>query len=190
MKICIVGHGPSLVGKELGSTIDSHDLVVRLKGSAGVIGSKDYGNRCDVLCMSTEVTGIGYAFKPEMFWLYPKKGDYDRSVIGTFVGDIGRAVLLPLELCRVWNNNFREMGATHPNVSTGMAAIIIAANYLSPSQITLAGFDTLIDPSVPFSRNDAIPRTGSGEIPHDWKCERMLLDMVAETYKFSIGVVK
>lgn len=190
MKICIVGHGPSLVGKSLGSTIDSHDLVVRLKGSAGVLGTEDYGKRCDVLCMSTEVTGIGYAFKPEIFWLYPKNGDYDKSVIGTFIGDMGRPVLLPLEMFRSMNKSFREMGATHPNVSTGMAAIITAAVYLSPSQITLAGFDTLIDPSVPFSRNNAIPRTGVGEITHDWAKERVLLDGLAERYNFSIGVLK
>ena len=185
MKIVIVGHGRSLVGKGLGSTIDSYDLVVRLKGSAGVLGTEDYGKRCDVLCMSTEVVGIGYSFKPEIFWLYPKKGYYDKSVIGTFVGDMGRPVLIPLELCNEWNTKFRQT-ATHQNISTGLAAILIAAYYLRPESICLAGFDTLIDPGIPFERNNAIPRTGIGLINHDWKKENELLKQMSEQYGFTI----
>lgn len=189
MRICIVGHGPSMVGRNLCSSIDSHDLVVRLKASSGVIGTTDYGKRCDVLCMSTEVVGLGYAFKPEIYWLYPKKGHYDKSTIGTFVGDVGRPVLVPLELMNDWNRRFRDMGGNHPNVSTGMAAIIIAGCFLRPTQITLPGFDTLLDPSVEFSRNNAIPRTGHGVIDHDWKKENELLKQVSEMYGFTIATL-
>jgi hypothetical protein len=188
MKVCIVGHGPSLIGKGLGNTIDSYDLVVRLKGSAGVLGTEDYGHRCDVLCMSTEVTGIGYAYRPEVFWLYPKKGYYDVSVVGTFVGDMGRPVLIPKALCTEWNDQFRKT-ATHQNISTGLAAILIAAYYMNPETIVLAGFDTLVDPEIPFTRNNLIPRTGVGLINHDWKEENSLLKKMSEQYKFMIATL-
>lgn len=171
----------------MGGTIDNHDLVVRLKGSSGVLGTDDYGKRCDVLCMSTEVTGLGYAIRPEIYWLYPKKGFYDRSTVGTFCGDVGRPVLVPLELSNEWNKKFTDIGGKHPNVSTGLAAVFIAGYYMRPQQITLAGFDTLVDPATPFTRNDQIPRTGVGVIDHDWETENNLLYAIANEYRFNIG---
>ena len=189
MNIIIVGHGPSLIGKKLGGVIDSYDLVVRLKGSASVLGTEDYGKRCDVLCMSTEVVGLGYIAKPEVFWLYPKKGDYDRVAIGTFVGGCERPVLLPLGMFRDWNKSFVERGAKHPNVSTGMAAIMIAGIYMSPETIVLAGFDSLVNPEVPFTRNNAIPRTGTGVITHDWEIENVFLKELSESYGFTVSTL-
>lgn len=189
MKVIIVGHGPSLIGKGLGSVIDNYDLVVRLKGCVSVLGTPDYGSRCDVLCMSTEVLGLAKNTKPEVFWLYPKRGLFNKQDVGMFVAEVGKPVLLPLELCINWNEHFRNMGATHPNVSTGMAAILIAAEYMTPEQITLAGFDTLIDPKVTFTRNDSIPRTGTGVITHDWVKENVLLKQLSERYRFTIATL-
>src|SRR3990167_10317437 len=54
MKICVVGHGPSLKGAKRGTEIDSFDKVVRLKGSACVIRSEDYGSKVDAICASTD----------------------------------------------------------------------------------------------------------------------------------------
>jgi len=187
MNIIIVGHGPSLKGKQLGKSIDSFDLVVRLKNSGPVIGTEDYGSRVDVVCMSTEVLGIGQFIKPEMFWLYPKRGTYDTEAVGHFMGKTGVAALVPLELCNSWNEKFRGLGATHYNMSTGMAAVVIASAHLRPTNIILAGFDTLLDPEVPFTRNDDIPRTGVGKIDHDWKKEHELLMAVSDTYNVSLG---
>jgi hypothetical protein len=93
-----------------------------------------------------------------------------------------------LELCNEWNNKFRET-ATHQNISTGLAAVLIAGYYLAPKSIILAGFDTLIDPEVPFARNDEIPRTGVGFINHDWKKENELLKQMSERYKFTIATI-
>ena len=189
MKVIIVGHGPSLVGKGMGSAIDSYDLVVRLKGVNSVMGTDDYGHRCDVLCLSTEVSTLGHTMKPEMFWFYPKKGHYDTCVIGKFAGDVGIPIIVPLELIKGWNKQFLDLGGKHPNVSTGMAAIIIAGHHLRPEKITLAGFDTLVDPKVPFTRNDAIPRTGAGVITHDWETENLLLKQVSEYFGFTVAVL-
>jgi len=182
----IVGHGPSLKGAGKGSKIDAFDIVVRLK--ACILGNADYGSRVDALCMSTEV--IGLAKQPAgMYWLYPKRGTYDRQSVGEMVGEVKGAVFLPLELCNRWNAEFRKMGGKHPNVSTGLASIIIAGHHLNPDQIVLAGFDTLLDPSVEFSRNDEIPRTGRGKIDHDWETENKLLKVVADTYKFELAAI-
>lgn len=186
MQVMIVGHGPSLKGAGKGSRIDAFDIVVRLK--ACVLGTEDYGSRIDALCLSTEVLGL--AKQPSgMYWLYPKRGTYDRQAVGEMVGQAIGAVFLPFDLCNRWNDEFRKMGGRHPNVSTGLAAIIIAGHHLSPDQIVLAGFDTLLNPSVEFSRNDEIPRTGAGKIDHDWQTENKLLKIVADTYRFEIAAL-
>lgn len=182
MNICVVGHGRSLKGKLMGMQIDAHHIVVRLKGCRTVLGTDDYGNRADHLCASTEIMGTFFDVPAGTFWGYPKNGDYnfDRSVRA--IMDLGAPVMIPLKLCNHWNNIFREMGGSHTNVSTGMAAIIIAAHYYEPKTITLAGFDTLLDPTKEFIRNDDIPRSGVGKINHDWMTEHKLLGKIREVY--------
>lgn len=182
MQICVVGHGPSLKGKLMGMQIDAHHVVVRLKGCRPVLGTEDYGNRADHLCASTEIMGTFFNVQAGSFWGYPKKGTYDYDKAVKVIMDLGAPVMIPLKLCNHWNQIFRDMGGKHPNVSTGTAAIIIAAHYYEPKTITLAGFDTLMDPTVEFSRNDDIPRSGSGKIDHDWYTENALLDKLREAY--------
>jgi hypothetical protein len=189
MNICIVGHGPSPKGKSLGQKIDSFDVVVRLKACGPLLETEDYGKRVDALCMSTEVTGLIQQVIAGMYWLYPKKGSYERISIFETIAERGAPFMIPQSLSNYWNNRFRELGGKHPNVSTGLAAIFIAAHYYEPKQIVLVGFDSLVDPKVPFSRNDDVPRTGTGEITHDWETENKLLKELSETYKFEIGVL-
>lgn len=189
MNICIVGHGPSLKGKKAGSYIDSYDHVVRLKNCGSTLGTEDYGSRIDSLCLSTEAVKLVGLIECGMYWLYPKNGVYDQAYTFGVIAEKGAPFMIPLDLCNKWNEHFREMGASHPNVSTGTAAIIIAAHYYEPESITLAGFDTLLDPTQPFTRNDDIPRTGVGEIKHDWVKENELLRQLSDTYKFEIRQV-
>ena len=56
MNVCVVGHGPSLVGAALGERIDAHDKVVRMKLGTHA-DETDYGKRLDMLVASTEVPG-------------------------------------------------------------------------------------------------------------------------------------
>lgn len=186
MNVICVGHGPSLIGKGYGSYIDTFEYVVRMKNCGGTLGDKDYGERMDALCLSTEVLGIIPKINPRMFWLYAKNGNYDQVKTFDAIASKGAPFMIPLALMVYWNGKFEEMGAKHPNVSTGMASIIIAAHYLEPDRITLAGFDTLLDTKVKFTRNDSIPRTGVGVIHHDWETENKLLKVVADSYKFEI----
>lgn len=186
MNVCIVGHGPSLRLQKKGKEIDAHDVVVRLKGSSTVLGSEDYGSVCHHLCASTEIMGTFFNIHASCFWGYPKKGDYNFDQAVRTIMDLGAPVMIPLKLCNHWNQVFRDMGGKHPNVSTGMAAIIIAAHYYEPKLIVLAGFDTLMNPKNGFYRNPEIPRSGVGQIDHDWETEHKLLDKLREAYNVRI----
>jgi len=123
------------------------------------------------------------------YWGYPKKGTYDFDNAVKRIMDLGAPVMIPLQLCNAWNEAFRNMGAKHPNVSTGTAAIVIAAHYYHPDVkvIHLAGFDTLLNPDTEFTRYPGIPRSGIGPYPdHDWKTENQLLKKIESTYSVSI----
>lgn len=188
MKACIVGHGPSLKGMGMGSVIDHHDKVIRLKGSGGVIGTPDYGSRTDALCASTEIMGTFFKSNAVEFWAYPKKGVFNFMAAGELISRLEKPVMIPLRFCNHWNQRFRDMGACHPNVSTGMAAILIAIHRWHPDEIVLAGFDTLTNPKAGFDRNMEIPRSGDGPYPnHDWEKENILLSVLQNVYNVRIS---
>lgn len=189
MNIVIVGHGPSPKGKAKGKEIDSFDVVVRLKNCGPLLNTPDYGSRVDAITMSTEVVGLSNYVQSGMYWLYPKKGSYDQVRTFDVIAEKGAPFMIPLNLCNHWNREFRDMGGKHPNVSTGLAGIFIAAHYYEPKTICLVGFDTLLDPTIQFTRNDNAPRTGVGQINHDWETENKLLKKISDTYKFEIGVL-
>lgn len=187
MKICIVGHGPSLAGQGRGRDIDSYDRVVRLKGSNTVLDTDDFGRKVSALCASTEIMGTFFKMDAPVYWAYPKKGFYNEKSFLLIMEKLGKPVVLPLSVCNHWNNYFRQMDACHPNVSTGMAAIIIAIDQWRPEEIVLAGFDTLMDPTIEFSKHPKIPRSGAGPFPnHDWEKENELLEILSNLYKVSI----
>lgn len=193
MIIVIVGHGPSLIGQKKGDLIDSHDIVVRLKGCGSVLENnpEDYGRRVDHLCMSTEVQGLAKAVIAGSYWLYPKKGSYDELKTFEAIAEHGAPFMIPKLLTNFWNDRYRELNPTHGNFSTGMAAIVIASHYYQPQNpepfaIRLAGFDTLLNPDQEFTRNPEIPRTGNGPFVHDWKCENQLLQKIQEAYQVAI----
>ena len=188
MRIVIVGHGPSLMGAGKGKEIDSFNHVVRLKACASLMANhtNDYGIRVDSLCMSTEVTGLVNAVIAGMYWLYPKNGKYREAVVFDAIANRGAPFMIPLFLCNHWNEEFRKIGGRHPNFSTGMAAIIIAAHYYEPEEIRLGGFDTLLDPNKEFTRHPDVPRTGTGVIGHDWETENKLLGLVEKSYNTQI----
>lgn len=187
MKIAVVGHGPSLKGSGLGAYIDTFDKVVRLKGCYSVLKTPDYGSLTDAVCASTEVMGNFFKIQSNEYWAYPKKGFFDESVAINAISSLEKPVMIPLKHCNYWNQRFRQMGARHPNVSTGMAAILIAIKRWSPKEIVLFGFDTLMNPEIEFDRNPSIPRTGAGPYPnHDWKKENELLTVLSNVYKVGI----
>lgn len=189
VSIIIVGHGPSLKGAKLGRKIDEQ-RVVRLKNCSGLLSEKeDYGSRTDVMCSSTEVTHHLPKVKAEEYWCYPKKGFYDERNIFKLKRQVSGKVIVPQNECNVWNEVFRGMGAKHPCVSTGMAAIIIALELTHPKTLYLAGFDKVLDPKsegyvstvpTPFNKG------GSADTGHDWQKEHELLKFLSHSFKCEI----
>ncbi len=185
--VCIVGHGPSLKGAEKGNLIDSHDKIVRLKGAKHVLGTEDYGNKVTSVCASTEIMGTFFGIDAQEFWAYPKNGSFNGYGAINVISRLERPVMIPLYFCNEWNQRFRDLGAKHPNVSTGTAAILISIKRWVPKRILLAGFDTLLDPSIEFDRNPAIPRSGHGPYPnHDWEKELELIRILEKEYGVKI----
>ncbi|PPJ47721.1 hypothetical protein C0075_19525 [Rhizobium sp. KAs_5_22] len=56
--VAVVANGPSLQGLGLGSTIDSHPLVVRFNNHGSAPGSVDLGERTDIWFRPTEFTHV------------------------------------------------------------------------------------------------------------------------------------
>ena len=67
--LVIIGHGPSIVGKQLGSWLDTQTLV-RLKG-AQIPNSVDWGTRTDFICSKS----LQYQTSVP-FWHYDKNGKW------------------------------------------------------------------------------------------------------------------
>lgn len=185
----IVGHGPSLKGAKLGRKIDEQ-RVVRLKNCSELLKQKeDYGSRTDVMCSSTEVVHHLPKVKASEYWCYPKKGRYDERLIHSLEMKVSGRVIVALAECEPWNEVFRGLGAKHPNVSTGLAAIIIALELTRPKTLTIAGFDKLLNPetegytsTVPTNFNAG----GSKDTGHDWAKEKELLKFLAYSFKCEI----
>ncbi|WP_416799352.1 glycosyltransferase family 29 protein [Ciceribacter azotifigens] len=56
--VAVVANGPSILGLGLGSTIDSHQLVIRFNNHAALSGPADLGRRTDIWFRPTEFTHV------------------------------------------------------------------------------------------------------------------------------------
>jgi hypothetical protein len=108
--LVIIGHGPSIVGKQLGSWLDTQTLV-RLKG-AQIPNSVDWGTRTDFVC------GTSRVYETAHFWLFDDKGKWrdHYSTYSTFKPSTGLAAIF----CAV-DRGYSEIGLAgfdnllHPN---------------------------------------------------------------------------
>lgn len=181
MNVCIVGHHKNPEGRGLGEKIDSFDAVIRMKMGYKLCTSNpmDYGTRTDFLCTSTETLGTLSSIGCEEYWGYPKYGYYDENVVEKCAETLDAGLFIDLNGCNLWNKIFREIGGKHPNVSLGMACIVITARRLVPAHIYLIGMDTLLRPELGIDRVTTVNRTGVGAFPnHDWEAENKLLKMM------------
>lgn len=186
-----MGHGPSLKKARLGKKIDACDVVVRLKNCASLLMDRlSYGSKTDVMCSSTEVLPYLEKVRAREYWGYPKKGHFNQASVWQLQRKVLPApVVVPLEVCNLWNLFFQEMGAKHPNVSTGVGALIIALDRLKPKVVYLAGFDKVLNPgaegyrcTVPTVFNSG----GTKDTGHDWEAENQLLPYLAAHFKTRI----
>ncbi len=186
--VVIVGHGPSLKGAGLGKKIDEFKCVVRLKNCSMLLAERmDYGSRTTVMCSSTEVLHHLPKIEAREYWGYPKKGDYSESRVTWLKRHISERakVHVPLDICNLWNAAFLELGGQHPNVSTGMGAVIIALHLKRPRKLYLAGFDNVIHPEIQgYNSTVATEFNAGGTVStgHDWITENKMLPFLATAY--------
>lgn len=184
--VVIVGHGPSLKGAGLGKKIDEFKCVVRLKNCSMLLAERhDYGSKTTVMCSSTEVLHHLPKISAREYWGYPKKGEYSEARVNWLKRHISGRVHIPLDTCNLWNAAFLELGGQHPNVSTGMGAIIIALHLKRPRKLYLAGFDNVIRPEIEGYRSTVATEFNAGgtvDTGHDWATENKLLPFLAAAY--------
>jgi hypothetical protein len=201
MRAVIVGHGPSLLGAKRGEEIDSFDAVVRMKAFTRFWNEEDYGNKLDYLVSSTEAAMANLAnhIKPKEYWLYPKKGTYDKRSINHLYSGLPAKVLLTE--ADIWNERFRQRSGYDAkkdpirgrNVSTGFAALVYTADQLYNKQkseereLYLIGFDTLKDPNVEYESTFNPGTVHKGF--HDWHIEHSMLEMVEAHYNVKLRFV-
>jgi hypothetical protein len=194
MNLVIVGHGPSLKGAALGGRIDSCDFVVRLKNCSMLLAEKrDYGTKTSALCTSTETLMNLTKVKATEYWGYPKKGDYSEARRRGAERKLGAKIQIAVDACRLWNAAFLELGGKHPNVSTGLGALITALELKKPEVLYLAGFDKVLNPmskgyisTVPTAWN----ADGQKDTGHDWVTENLLLGYIQAHYRVPIKDIK
>lgn len=154
----------------------------------------DYGKKTDAMCSSTEVLPHLPKVKASEYWGYPKHGDYNERRVKWLKRHVDQRskVHVPLEACNLWNAAFLELGGKHPNVSTGMGAVVIALELKRPKTLYLAGFDNVLDPKI-WGYKSTVPTAfnqgGSKDTGHDWFTEHKLLPYLATHYKAEIASI-
>lgn len=181
----VVGHGPSLKGAQKGSQIDNKGPVIRLKKYDHFYKAEDYGTQCDYIVASAETAKIMLSnpHRPKQYWVYPKTfGVCDEGEIKEYIPD---AVFIG-SITEPWNEKFRKMasyigaGPKGRNFSIGLAAAITAMELFHPEELWLAGFDTVMNPSIPY-KSMYNPHT-KAYTAHLWEVENKLLYQVAEKH--------
>lgn len=189
VEVVIVGHGPSLVGAGLGKAIDAHEKVLRLKNCSALLENKeDYGQRTDIMFSTTEVCYHLSKVKAEEYWCYPKYDTWNTDVVDNLRKQTNARIRVLSHQAFAWNKLFRDMGANHPNLSTGMAAAVCVLELLNPRVLTLAGFDVVFNPKLPYQSTVPTPfnEGGTKTTGNDWKSEHKLLHFLGKYFKTDI----
>ena len=56
--VAIVGNSPELIGANLGSLIDMHDLVIRVNGGPRIQDAQDFGDKTDCVVLGSTFTDV------------------------------------------------------------------------------------------------------------------------------------
>lgn len=187
MRIAVIGHGPEPVGQGWGTDIDAHDRVVRLHDwdwqDAG-----DYGTRYDYGVLPGP--GIARALKsavraPENGWLvYSPYQPLDRAYVTD--GIMGRPVLDVRDHAIAWFERLARFNARsfrgRAALTRGASAILLTAHVLSPTELTLVGFNNIIEGRFGSGYPAACPAQNDFDHPgqeynhaHDMVAERALV---------------
>lgn len=150
--LVIVGHGPSVLIKPMGSWLDSQ-TIVRLKG-APKGKSEFWGTRTDVLCANNPIWKQRVA-GDYRFWCFPMKGDPE----GDFIADSER-----------WLALYRSYEPTFSKPSHGLMALFCAEEQ-GYAEVGVLGFDSFY--GGPRHKWHA---SGNYAWPHDSDTEKQIID--------------
>jgi hypothetical protein len=139
--IVLVGHGPSIVGKQLGPWLDEQ-TVIRLK-AAEIPDAADWGTRTDYVCASNPQflrKRIVRKLPPidAEYWFLPEQPIRDLPPGTRQAGKHWMAY---------WRKYVPANSKT-PKPSTGLRAVFCAVEFLAPAEIGLVGFDRILHPEV------------------------------------------
>lgn len=155
----IVGHGPSLLSREIGHLIDSHDVVIRQKRCQDTLKYPHlYGSKVDVVCGSWTIAKDLPRVAPNAeYWVFMDSRhrnvpDSEVEALEDYIG-----CRIDRKVCDYWNRVYRAMRTPytkpdgmqefdplgHPHLSAGFHAIIYACFFLEPEVLNLVGFDNI-----------------------------------------------
>ena len=132
--LVIVGHGPSVIQRSLGSWLDSQ-TVVRLKHAERP--GPEWGTRTDYVCASSP-----------SFWTDKRRPDFPASAECWVLAEKPVPKGQWKEASKSWLAHFKSFKPTFPKPSTGLKAVFCAIEFLAPQEIGLLGFDRVLHPEV------------------------------------------
>jgi len=204
MQAVIVGHGPSLLQKQLGSQIDRFDFVVRQKRCGETLKyPAQFGSKVDAVCGSfTIAMGLPQDVKAPQYWVFMDSRHH--AVPAEQVEQLRRAVpcIILRERCDYWNQRYRDMRQAfamnpaqerkktsddlgHTHMSAGLHALIYACELLKPSKIVLAGFDNV--QSGGFTWSISRGPDWKQYPDHNWATEHRMVPVIADHYGVEVA---
>lgn len=124
---------------------------------------------------------------PEVsYWAQPKRGTWSKITETRFREQAKKPLLIPDDVYLPWLERWKVVRKQDtPNFSLGLATIIFASALLKPKELSLVGFDNLLDPNLLwYDRADKGPRWPTR---HEWHVESSMLDMIEDEYKVEIN---
>ena len=206
MKAIIVGHGPSLLPRELGSKIDTYNKVIRLKRCQETLKHPSiYGSKTDIVCGSWTIGSQLKGVKSPEYWVFLDSRHasvLQKDIEAMIESFLPSDCLIDQELCSTWNKVYFDNRDFYPieemterkktsdekghfHMSAGLHAVMYALEYLKPDELTLAGFDNLLSGK---QETWSVTRGPDWkQYPdHNWKAERITLGLMAEKYGVEI----
>lgn len=210
MKVAIIGHGPSIMDKESGDEIDSHDRVVRIKllGYAALAYPEIFGTKKDILCMSMSMANMVNEVKNLDFkelWVFndSRHNPSDKAQARYEELYKKKKIVMDVRLCNDLNRYYRNLRTPfsvnnkmlqnnssdkelgHNHCSAGLHSLLFACAKLKPETINLYGFDNIKTGDFTWSLTrgqdwDQYP-------DHRWDIEHKLVDVLRQAYKVNIG---
>lgn len=195
--VAVIGHGPSIVGKQLGKYIDKCNIVIRMI-ECDWQNEVDYGTKYNIGIYATggseEYLRMTERIPSLCWWEYDAKGTkvpIDAHEPDVFIKKV-RTKIVRLLRSSIWA--YVEEGKK--KFSRGTAAAIVAMQLFTPSHLYLVGFDDVARGSMKEGEwhpaelrqylIDNKKSPGRSLNSHDWVNEKKVISVVAFKHKVEV----